>query len=393
MIYPTDFYEGVICMKGSIGYAKNVKRYYLKWYYASEKKTIKIYKYKGQYLETKKLAEKLLATMQGDTENGVFLLEKYTRMECDIIPYLRDWLEAVKDTISPATYKDYKNSIEKHLVPFFQTKTLQLHEIQYDTLMQLLSTIKRSGKGKMNVMYCLHTCLDYAWKARRIPMVPPFPEKKMYNIVQPSIEWVSSDRQKKIIEAIPIEHQPIFWFLKYHLRRPGEAMALRKEDFKEGVFEIKRGFSARVNVERTKTGEIHLVPMVSEFAVYMDIEAEKQREHCIISPYLFIHPQGRLKGKHYTHTTLNDLWNTACAIVGETIGLYSGTKHSSCSQMINEYGYSIHEVQMATDHARLESVKKYAKVEVSARKALLERKVVHLTNSGTFLARNKETKD
>ena len=135
-------------MKGSIGYAKHVKRYYVRWYHAPEKRTIKIYKYKGQYLETQKLAEKLLATMQGDIENGVFLLEKYTKMECDIIPYLRDWLEAVKDTLSPATYKDYKNSIENHLVPFFQTKTLQLHEIQYDTLMQLLSTIKAQARVK-----------------------------------------------------------------------------------------------------------------------------------------------------------------------------------------------------------------------------------------------------
>jgi len=49
-------------------------------------------------------------------------------------------------------------------------------------------------------------------------------------------------------------------------------------------------------------------------------------------------------------------------------------------------------VQMATDHARLESVKKYAKTEVSARKALLEKKIVHLPNSGTFLARKTEGK-
>ncbi len=57
-------------------------------------------------------------------ENGVFLLEKFTKMECDVIPYLRDWLEAVKDTLSPATYKDYKNSIEKHLVPILPDQNL-----------------------------------------------------------------------------------------------------------------------------------------------------------------------------------------------------------------------------------------------------------------------------
>jgi hypothetical protein len=72
---------------------------------------------------------------------------------------------------------------------------------------------------------------------------------------------------------------------------------------------------------------------------------------------------------------------------GESIRLYQGLKHSSCSQLINEYGYSIHEVQMATDHARLESVKKYAKVEVSSRKALLEKTVIKFRSSGTKLER------
>ncbi len=38
--------------------------------------------------------------------------------------------------------------------------------------------------------------------------------------------------------------------------------------------------------------------------------------------------------------------------------------------------FNTHDVQMATDHPRLDSVKKYAKVEVSARKALLERRKV-----------------
>jgi hypothetical protein len=37
------------------------------------------------------------------------------------------------------------------------------------------------------------------------------------------------------------------------------------------------------------------------------------------------------------------------------------------------------------DHARLESVKKYAKVEVSARKALLEKRIVKFQNPGTNL--------
>jgi hypothetical protein len=75
------------------------------------------------------------------------------------------------------------------------------------------------------------------------------------------------------------------------------------------------------------------------------------------------------------------------------VKLNTGTKHSSCSQLINEYGYNIHMVQMATDRARLESVKKHAKTEVSARKALLEKKIVHLPNSWNVSGTKQKGKD
>jgi hypothetical protein len=45
---------------------------------------------------------------------------------------------------------------------------------------------------------------------------------------------------------------------------------------------------------------------------------------------------------------------------------------------------------MATDHARLESVKRYGKVEVATRKALLEKRIVKFQNPGTKLERKGE---
>jgi len=91
--------------------------------------------------------------------------------------------------------------------------------------------------------------------------------------------------------------------------------------------------------------------------------------------------------------SMNDLWKAACAKVGETIDMYSGLKHRAASQLINEYGYNIHDVQIAGDRARLESVKKYAKVEASARKAILEKKVVQLRKPLHDSARNPENKN
>jgi integrase len=198
--------------------------------------------------------------------------------------------------------------------------------------------------------------------------------------VQPTIRWLTEDRQDRIIQAIPIDDQPIFWWLKYHLRRPGEAMALHRDDYdaSEQVFKVWRGISNYQEIERTKDGQIHLVPMVSVFAPWLEYEIEKQRRYGIISPYLFVSLKGKHTGKRYTASTMERIWSTACEIAGEDINLYSGTKHSRASQLFNVYGLSKSDLQQAGDWSKIESVDKYAKVEVATRKHLLEGKVIPL---------------
>jgi hypothetical protein len=280
---PKDDLRGV-CLAGSISQLPNGK-FYVSWYDKKLRKNWKIYKYKGLPLYNREMADKLLSCMQSDVENGCFRLDKYTIGETDVVPYLRTWLDAIETTISPATYKDYRNSIENHLALFFHSHPISLHEIQYDNLVQLLASINRKGKGKLNTMMCLHRCLRYAKKSGRIQAMPEFPERHMYQIVDPVIQWLPSERQEAVIKAIPLEHQPIFWWLKYHMRRPSEACALLKEDFDGVSFTVRRGFSAKRAVDRTKTGDIHIVPAGSAFLPYVQIEEDKQHSRGIISPY------------------------------------------------------------------------------------------------------------
>ena len=68
------------------------------------------------------------------------------------------------------------------------------------------------------------------------------------------------------------------------------------------------------------------------------------------------------------------IWKKACKQVGEDINMYSGLKHSSCSQYINEKHYSLDQVQMMTDHARRESVQRYASVQLEEKRRLMEGK-------------------
>jgi hypothetical protein len=82
---------------------------------------------------------------------------------------------------------------------------------------------------------------------------------------------------------------------------------------------------------------------VSGFLPYIEIEIKKQMAMGMVSPYFFA-PSSKWKyrGKpliRYSHKVLGIIWRQACREAGESINLYSGLKHSTASQMINESGY------------------------------------------------------
>ena len=379
-------------MKGSIQFQKDRQRWCVSWYYAGRHWTLT--RYKGMLMpkihpdkkkdEGHKMAEKLLAMIQGDYENylsgyGSFRMEKYAQGGwTDVIEYFQEWLETKKRK-KPATYKGYNSYFKCWIKPFFEKNPVMLHEIKLDTLDKMLDFIELSGKGKHNVMMCFHTFMDYAWRSERIPEMPPFPKREDYNIVEPTIKWISEERQMKIINAIPEIHRPIFLWLKYHLRRPSEACAIKWEDYDSinSTFIIRRSISARQLVESTKTAVEHIIPCHSAFETHM------KHLRTSLGEFIFTNPRARRPGKRYANESLNNIWNMACGKGGENIDLYPGLKHSSCSQYVNEKGLSISELQIITDHARLDSVRKYAKVEVSRKRALMERERVVDMNSFT----------
>ena len=93
---------------------------------------------------------------------------------------------------------------------------------------------------------------------------------------------------------------------------------------------------------------------------------------------MFCNPTARKIGQRYTNKALNLIWHKACEKAGEDIDLYSGLKHSSCSQHINEKGLSESELQIITDHANIKSVRHYAKTEIKRKKELMMKNIFEL---------------
>lgn len=374
-------------MKGTI--FRQGERYIVGWYY--EGRQHKITRYRGEPMYHEKTAQKCLSLIQGRWEDHLagrclFRIEEFTgKGWTDVVEFYEHWLkDVVEPRRKPATVKGYTSYLRKWIRPFFREHPVRLHEIQLDTLNALLNHLKKgglTGKGAQNVVMALHSMMDYAHRSKRIPELPAFPKKEDYGIVDPTFQWLWENQQLEVIEAIPEIHRPPFLWLKYHYRRPGEACALFKTDYDwiNDAFWVRRSISDRQLVDSTKTGKAHYVPCHSKFT---DI-ARQLLKRDPWSPFLFVNPRSRknAEGGRYTSESLNKLWKRACKKLGVSIRLYHGLKHSSCTQFINEKGGSDSELQMLTDHARLDSVTKYRMVGLQRKRELMERgKVVQLKN-------------
>lgn len=365
-------------MNGSVHFKKDRRQWVVAWNWNGNRHQIS--RYKGRlmvqthpdkrkdhgYID----AHRLLAQMQGEVEGGFFRIEKYTgNRYTDVIPFFEQWLETKRNK-KPATQALYKNFLKNHIKPFFEQNPIQLHEIQLDTLDMLRASLKMAPWSAYLCMQTFKSFMDYAWRSKRIPEVPPFPRRGDYQIEQKPINWLPSDRQMRIIDAIPEEHRPIFLWLKFHLRRPAEAMALLKTDYNRfsRAFTIHRTISSGVLCETTKTGKVHVIPCHSSFEALANKLSSRNDD----SPYLFTNRLARTTGKRYSHKTLALIWRKACAAVGESIDLYSGLKHSSMSQYVNEKGLMLPELQAISGHAKLESVLKYADIGLERVRELME---------------------
>ena len=124
-------------------------------------------------------------------------------------------------------------------------------------------------------------------------------------------------------------------------------MALHKTDYDRfnKAFHIKRGVSGGKLVTSTKTRAEHIAPC--HRAMISDIERLVESDKG--SSFLFVN-----RGKRYTEGVLSRIWAKACVEVRENIGLYAGLTHSSMSQFVNEKHLGLAEVQMISQHAKIE---------------------------------------
>jgi site-specific recombinase XerD len=137
---------------------------------------------------------------------------------------------------------------------------------------------------------------------------------------------------------------------------------------------------------RTKTGAIHEIACADEFKNTVKQLINRNPD----SPFMFINPRARKDGKRYTIESLNNALAKVCKDLKKPkISVYKFTKHSSCTQFINEKDGTDSELQMLTGHARIESVQKYRIIHLEKKRRLMRKGKVIDIKTGEKISENE----
>ena len=372
-------------MKGSITFEKNRNAYCVWWYVPGKRRSTPLRYYYGIKLYSRELAEKLLAMVQGTYEKSkrgecVFRIENFQKgSSVDVIELFESWLDT-KKKLKPGGLNAYRSHFKIWIKPFFQSRQIALHEITLDVLHKLKKSIEKKDKEpKMvkNVMDTMRSFMTYAWRNGNIVAVPPFPLKSEYGLGEKAIPTIPREIQFEIIGQIPETHRPIFYWMVLHPgRRPGEAMAIFKEDFNKfkNSFIISKTISDRKLVEFPKNYKYHEAACHESFEPFLDELMHTD------GPYLFTNKHARRKGKRYGDSTLNRLWADACKKSGVSISLYNGVKHSTLDYYYNDLCVPLTDLMDLTGHKNLDCIKHYARMKIRRQRSLLalEKDAPHL---------------
>ena len=264
--------------------------------------------------------------------------------------YARQWLKIKQPDIESATFHDYRNSIENHIIPALGNEYLP--DITTDMLTIFQQGIKRENKGKHNVMGTLRMIMRSANKSGFLPTIPDFPKLKRK---KPKIRYISLADQWTILAQIPPEDRPIFTFTVLTGCRTSEARAFRKVDIKDNHIVFAKTFG--------RDGELKDVKGFNEapFPLYPALKELLESTPKNLTPFVFMNPR---TGRPYT-SCYNLIWKLACAMAGMKYVQLRYNRHSFGCNLINA-GIPKSAVQALLRHTNPKMTDFYAEYEMGA---------------------------
>ncbi|HPD57957.1 MAG TPA: tyrosine-type recombinase/integrase [Smithellaceae bacterium] len=330
-------------MSGTYQYDLRAKRYYVRIYWQG--KDYKIYRYNGEPIWHEKTAEKLLNKIRAEIDDGAFDIRVYLPdSPLTIQAYSETWLNS--STACNNTKRVHRSAIKK-AVEILGDNCL-ITSLNYSKFCKIQQSLDCSAKWNNAVLIALKAMLHFALKDGVIKKLPVFPP--LIKTQEKDPEYLTYEKQQKVIKAIQEEHRPIFEFGMEFGLRVGEVRALKKDCIEENELVIKRSFSQWELRETTKTYRIRHLPLTTRAKEILKANRPS------FSDYLFTY-DGR---RPYHERKMREIWKAACQAAGINIIQKNAMRHSLGCQLLDE-GVDLKTVSDIYGHSTMDMTRKYVR--------------------------------
>jgi integrase len=336
----------------------------------------KIYSHKGVRLESREQAQALLDTIRilGQEISKQHAVDRFAPMASKrhrIGPWLERWLADFEQQVKAGerarrTLREYTRWARPHgHFEFWRNRSMHaVGPLASRDYLAWLRVRNVSGKTAWNVVAGFHAFLGWLVEVEQLAAVPKvtWPKKPRSNPAT-----IGPATQRAILDAIPEESRGVFLAMALLCIRPSEAVEMTSRQLRgDGwitidVSRADRGLYS--GTKGVKNEEPKTLPLPDELAEW--IERWVPRERRVAGAGLFVNPN---TGGPWAETSLKRAWYKACAQVGVRVSLYTGTKHSTATELRRQ-GVPLDVIQKLCGHRDPRSTEVYAKL---ADQALVE---------------------
>lgn len=310
----------------------------------------------------KKLAKEILAERLNEYRNA-YCLETVDNIYFE--EYLEQWMKQVKKEVRDSTYYTYQIQMNKHILPYFQTKHILLSDLKIRDIQRYYQHEMDEGRdvGTVKKYHAnIHKALDAAVRDELIPVNPSdkvvFPKKQKKKLNPYTAE--EAEALFKAVSGTKME-VPVKLATMFGLRRE-EVLGLRWSaiDFKKNTVKIDHtciliGAEA-VNVNRTKNESSNrTLYMTDETASYLKSIKKRQRENqlrlgeeYVYTDYVCVDEYGQQIKPSYISQTFGKILKKN----GLRHIRFHDLRHTCASLLLNQ-GYELTDVSSMLGHSTI----------------------------------------
>lgn len=237
------------------------------------------------------------------------------------------WLDHLDRNLSRGYATQQRHFIFSHIIPALgDVDVRDIRGLDIELLQGKLIEKKFSRNTVRNILTTLRTLLRWLQAKDVILKTPSFPP--LSPVPREVVGWIEPETQLVILEQIRPDVRLLVETMMASGARPGEAVALKVRDLRDGELRIERALNQQREVKKTKTAA------VSSHVIAGDLY-RRLVEHArgkLPEAWLFVNAAGR----PYPATQVSWLWRQAAIKAKVDVCLYVASRHSRVSQLRQE---------------------------------------------------------